>query len=290
MPYLSNTERRETEAGHFYTKPIGTDGKVVEVPGCTSVLGLIHKPQLYEWAVDQERDAALAAAADLYDKTAAQRVLNPINFRLLLKTRIPAIRAYQRGQQKAMALGSMVHWGVESYIKTLLGQQVRHHVMTPDAQEVYNQFLLWVQTVHFEPMACELPLVHPIHDYGGTLDFVAKIDGKVTLVDIKTSKSIWPEHKLQLHACKDLWEVHHSIWPLIEQMAILKLPKTKHDGPFEFIPVPYTEKGFDTFLCMLAVWEYLNHGGDRPLESAGLVRPEGVEPAAPVETGPGEAR
>lgn len=78
-------------------------------------------------------------------------------------------------------------------------------------------------------VANELHYISPDLGFAGTLDRVFIIDGKVTLVDIKTANSLHNHYWLQLAAYKRLWdEVNEK---KIEQTAILWLnAKTRTDG------------------------------------------------------------
>lgn len=253
--YFSNTERRDTEAGHFYLK----DGR--EVPGVTGVLDLINKPQLLNWKLEKERDAALSAAADLYTSTAKTGFLNPINFRLILKQRIPLLKQYQVTSEKEAGLGTQVHRAIEWQLKKMAGLKAdpRCPFLNPHAAEIFTTFKDWAKSVQLEPLAVELPLVHPVFDYGCTLDFVARINGEVHLVDVKTSRTIWKEYWLQLHAQRGAWESQG--WDKVGSLAILKLPKDKWDaeGKAELVPVPIKDEWFNAFIALLAVWEFVNH-------------------------------
>lgn len=280
IPCRSNTERRDTEAGHFYIKGYA------EVPGITTVLDIIHKPQVVEWMIRQERESIIAAAGRLVD----QGKISPISFRLALQQGVPTAGANKKERQKAAELGSAVHQAIENFMRSKLGRPTAHIFLTAEAQERYGRFIQWTEQVDFEPLACELPLVHGTYDYGGTLDFAAKIDGKLHLVEVKTSQQVWLPFHLQLHALKSLWE--SAGYGEVDQMSILHLPAKDYEEPFDFIKVKYSETTMAVFLAALTLWEFM-HGhikeaGHGLHQSPGVVRSEGIqsaglEPEKPAE-------
>ena len=79
----------------------------------------------------------------------------------------------------------------------------------------------------------ELKLISDKHKLGGTCDRIYVIDGKLTLLDLKSSKSaIFDSHYLQVSAYADMYE--HLYKERIDQVAILRLTERRKDG-FEFV-------------------------------------------------------
>lgn len=63
--------------------------------------------------------------------------------------------------------------------------------------------VMWNETIDgisFEPLYVEHSLISREHRYAGTFDLLAEIEGKRVLIDLKTSKELWSEYKLQLGA------------------------------------------------------------------------------------------
>lgn len=278
--YRSNTERRDSQAGHFYTKGYA------EVPGITTVLEIIHKPNVVEWMIHQERDSIIAAAGKLVD----EGKLSPISFRLALQKNVPTAKQNHAVRMKAAQLGTMVHQAIENFILSKLGRPTVHMMMTAEAQERYGRFIQWTESVDFVPLACELPLVHSRFDYGGTLDFAAKINGKVHLVDVKTSQQVWLPAHLQLHALKSLWE--DVGYDPVDELSILHLPSKEYEDPFTFIKVKQSDTTFAVFLAALTIWEFMNgqlkEAGHGLHQGPGVVRSEGLQPAFPQPEKPKE--
>jgi hypothetical protein len=68
--------------------------------------------------------------------------------------------------------------------------------LSPDAEPYREAADAWLENRHIEVVATELTAFHPL--YAGTMDFVARIDGRLTIGDWKTSKAIYDEAALQL--------------------------------------------------------------------------------------------
>lgn len=85
-------------------------------------------------------------------------------------------------------------------------------------------------------------------DYAGTLDRILEIDGKVWLVDIKTSQKIWTSHELQvsayLHALPE--KVH------VDGLAILQIGYRKNKKLWKFTEI---EDKYELFRHARAIWE-----------------------------------
>ena len=63
-----------------------------------------------------------------------------------------------------------------------------------------NAFLDWMKKHKIDIDGVEQRIVSKKHAYSGTLDVLARIDNKLGVLDIKTSKKIWDEHFIQTAA------------------------------------------------------------------------------------------
>jgi hypothetical protein len=63
--------------------------------------------------------------------------------------------------------------------------------------ESYSNYDLWYRSHDVEVLAQEKSVTCR-YGFGGTLDMYAKVDGRLTIVDFKTGKGIYPEHTEQL--------------------------------------------------------------------------------------------
>ena len=95
--------------------------------------------------------------------------------------------------------------------------------LSPDAEPYRDAADDWLGK-DIEIVATELTAFHPL--YAGTMDFVARIDGRLTIGDFKTSKAIYDEAALQLAALMGCMTDQHGD------------PVPWRDADGEFIEVP----------------------------------------------------
>lgn len=96
------------------------------------------------------------------------------------------------------------------------------------AENALLSYYNWKQGKSIEPILIEVPLVSESHRYGGTPDIVAVVDGMVTLVDVKTSRALYPEHAYQLAAYRHLVEAHLD--RELGDARILRIGRTENEG------------------------------------------------------------
>jgi hypothetical protein len=140
----------------------------------------------------------------------------------------------------------------------------------------YRRFLVdWQpQFLRVEAMVCNLS-----HSYAGTLDFLAVLDGKVTLGDIKTGSGAYSDAGLQLAALGGAefvgWAGDPRKHPLphIEQYVVLHLrPDLYPDTGYRLIPYRVTADTFWKFLEAKSLWEWLQ-GDAKTVMGAPLTAP-----------------
>jgi hypothetical protein len=126
--------------------------------------------------------------------------------------------------QKAAWEGTQVHDAAE---KLMLGQEINW--LKEDGTVLYSldvwrlilKFADFWNKVKPELIATEYHLFSDEYEYAGTTDIICKIDGKLWLLDIKTSNSVHTSHSLQLAAYAKAWNETHN--EHIEGIGILWL-------------------------------------------------------------------
>lgn len=94
---------------------------------------------------------------------------------------------------------------------------------------MFERYVEFRSRFPYELIANELHYISPVYGFAGTLDRVFKIDGKLTLLDIKTSNSLHNHFWLQLAAYKSLWDEVNP--EKIQEIRILWLnAKTRTEG------------------------------------------------------------
>ncbi len=171
--------------------------------------------------------------------------------------------AYNQGKaglplrdQDALDIGTIAHKWVESDIK---GKEFKMPDISDEMKgKIENSFLAyleWKDQVHFKLIKSELPLVSEEHRFGGTIDIIGEINGQQAIIDIKTSKEIYIDHRIQVSAYKKLYnENFDSPLTTISMVYILKLGKI--DGGFSYHYLPDLEKEWQIFLLLLQLEKY----------------------------------
>jgi hypothetical protein len=94
---------------------------------------------------------------------------------------------------------------------------------------MFERYVEFRNRFPYELVANELHYISPYHGFAGTLDRVFRVDGKLILVDLKTSNALHNHFWLQMAAYKHLWDEVNS--EKIDSIAILWLnAKTRTEG------------------------------------------------------------
>lgn len=153
-------------------------------PGVTTLLKGYPKPALVYWSAKTVAEYV----ADNPDAVESLRTMGRGPMVAALKD-IP----WQKRDDAAMR-GTEVH---------TLGEAVIHgdEVDVPDRHAALVQgYVDWLDANNVEPMHVELVVANRTHWYCGKLDLIARIDGEVWLLDLKTSRGVYGEMAMQLLA------------------------------------------------------------------------------------------
>jgi hypothetical protein len=162
-------------------------------------------------------------------------------------------RDYKETSKKACDAGTFAHAMVEADLKK---QEFKFPEDTPTdilgkAETAYLAWLEWRDIVDFKVLDSEKPLVSEKHKYGGTLD-IAAVKKKTSIVDLKTSNAIYPDHLCQISAYGQLWNEHYPDNP-IDAYYLLRLGK--EDGSFHYNYWPSLPEAWEAFQCALKLHE-----------------------------------
>lgn len=202
-------------------------GRKVRVPsttGITKVAG--DKGGLFNWYFEGGKEAAALEAEGL----------GPFR----------TIWDLPRG---AAEIGTIVHAMIECDLRGNELDRALYQPWPAEADEAFDVWLEFKDTSHVETVAVEHPLTSVRYRYGGTLDLVARINGRLTLADFKTGKGVYSEHLYQIAAYAHLWAENHS--EPLERMGILRLSKTDGGLHQHFWPC--------TSPTMKRAWEGFRH-------------------------------
>lgn len=198
----------------------------VLVPGVTTVLGILAKPALVPWA----------------NKLGLQGI------------------DVSKYVDSLADVGTLAHRIVEAYLKK---EEVDYLDYTPNqrtlAENAAKKFFEWEKKNDFSVIKSELQLVSEKYYFGGTCDIYANLNGKKTLIDIKTSKACYAEHFTQVAAYKILLE--ESGYP-VEDAKILRIGREEAEG-FDVKDVPMIDVHAEKFLACLKILQIDNRLKER---------------------------
>ncbi len=141
---------------------------------------------------------------------------------------------HRKRKDEAASLGTQVHDWVEQYIKARLSKNKEPEM--PKDEKILNgaiAFIDWVKDNKVKFLASEKLVYSKKYNYVGLLDVKARVNGELTLCDIKTSNGIYPEYFMQVSAYRQADEEESG--EKYDKMMILKLDKNNGDfGVHEF--------------------------------------------------------
>lgn len=203
------------------SKYLTTAGK--QVPGTTTIAGRFgDKSGLIKWAHQQGWE------------------------------RIPLDEA----RDKAADAGTVVHGWIEDDVHA---RPLRQWPYVPDeltaqAQMAFGAFKKWAAEVGLRVIATEIPLVHSALGYGGTLDTIALVEGRIVLADWKSGNRCYAEHLIQQAAYRELLrdareQLGDKALPVPDGACLVRLDKATGE--------PHA-RSFDSDSLDVA-WEFFEH-------------------------------
>lgn len=208
----------------------------------TSVTGMIDKSRvLIRWAVNLTKDYLLGNIELLKAST------EEVAIRGIVEN---ACIQHEMVKQEAADKGTQVHNWCEAYIKAKPAE--REKLALPEDEQILNgvtAFLKWIKDYKVKFIESEKLVYSKKYDYVGLMDLKAEIDGKLAVVDFKTSKGIYNEYRYQVAAYMAADEEESG--EKYEERWIVKFGKD--DGDFE----AYNIGGRDEFEKDIAVFRAL---------------------------------
>lgn len=123
---------------------------------------------------------------------------------------------YNDIMKKHQDIGTSLHELAEMHI-------LDHYYEYPQDETVRNcfeKFLLWWEESNFEVNWCEKSLISETYNFGGTADVLVNDD---TIIDFKTSKSIYPDYIVQGSAYRQMVEEVEN--KKINRFILARFPK-----------------------------------------------------------------
>src|SRR5712691_4306064 len=244
MPKGAEPTVRGWDRDRFYT----IAGR--QLPSVTTILDIIAKPALGPWYAKEERRYFETAMLEVLSRPGAR---DPEYVLAAVADAVTGVKAADREKQKAAAIGTAVHAGIEWELRRHLGEDAGPEPQLPEAAAwAVESWKDWARSVALEPLAIERTVYCETCGYAGTLDLYARVQGVPTVLDWKSGKAIYPEALLQnvayRHAAarRGLPSAHGRI---------VRVPKVLADPAWEVMLVPDTLR-LEDFLAAVALWRW----------------------------------
>lgn len=214
------------------------------VPSTTWITGCWPKGiGFYKWLADKGWDEAEAIKSSAGDKGSKVHM---------------AISAILRGEEVRID---------SKFVNPSTGQEEELKV---DEIECIQSFMDWKRSLkEFRPVAWDITLFSEKHNFAGSVDLVAYVDGLLYLIDFKTSQYIWTEYELQVSAYKQLI-INGENEILFEnkaldlskgmQLGILQIGYKKNKAFWKWNEI---EDAWDDFLIAQGIWRK-EHANESP--------------------------
>jgi hypothetical protein len=122
--------------------------------------------------------------------------------------------------------------------------------LTADEYLCLMSFCEWYREYQPEVIAFEYTVWNEKYRYAGTVDLKCRIDGKVWIIDFKTSQDVWPSHELQVSAYKHC----DGDSPKTQALGILQLGYRRNKNKkWKFTKIP---DRFKLFMAAYKIWEH----------------------------------
>ncbi len=245
--YGGEVQMTFSASGHRY-QVIDKGVKVLGTLGCTTVLGVLDRPQLLQWAVNLSCEA-------FEEGLPIGTVIDEQNLQIVKKR---ASLAWREKRDQAGSTGTIVHELCQQYIEKRIEYEQKNATYKPEmpindtVQQAFTKFLLWERQNVKRWIATEKVVYSRKQNCAGTLDCLyISLDDKLCLADIKTSKGIYPSFNYQVafykYAFNEEARSCNATPLLIEDMTIVRVGKD--DGALEVKKVTDYEKNAKAFLA-----------------------------------------
>jgi len=190
----------------------------VVYPSVTTILSILSKPFIAPWASKLSAESMKG-----FIKTCLHGGNIPTDIDIT-KAMLCAKRKFRDVSKEATDIGTNVHKLCE---EGLTGNEILIEVT--EVKNGYNAFNKFIEDTGFEILEREVVLSHPC-GFAGTVDCIGRLNGKLIIVDYKTSKYIYPEYKMQLAAYKEMYE---NSCKKVDGVGVLRLDKLTGEYEFE---------------------------------------------------------
>lgn len=187
------------------------------VPSVTTILGILNKPALLNWAWEMGKQGL----------------------------------DYRAVRDEAGDIGSLAHLMIMAHLKGEKLDTSEYSAQAIDkAENAFLKYLDWEKALTVIPILVETPLVSEQYKFGGTIDLFARVNGSPILLDFKTSKAIYSEHFYQVAGYKQLLSENGY---KVEKVKILRIGRDETEG-FEEHTLEKLEVYREVFLACFRIY------------------------------------
>src|SRR5262249_37328845 len=107
-------------------------------------------------------------------------------------------------------------------------------VLLDKARSGFAAYLAWERMHKPRIRRTDIVLASDRYSFGGSIDAVAVVDGKLALMDWRTSNAVYQDHLIALAACKALWEENEPAHPLKGGFHLFRFAREDADFTHHF--------------------------------------------------------
>ena len=212
----------------------------VRYPSVTTILSVLSKPALGQWAANEAAEAALRYAQEVWDRKS----------RIDLSKLREWKRSHTAAKNVAADIGTWTHGLMDSVLA-----EARHRVPYPGPQDGTEKRLRGAaagarRELRLRTFQAGRMVFSEANGYAGTFDVIASVKGLPVLLDYKTSSAVYDEHHLQTAAYlaavakppskirrgilrldkrSGVWELVYAPRPLLEDLEVFMAAKRLYD-------------------------------------------------------------
>lgn len=207
----------EENRSHFYDVTF-KDGSKVRYPGVTGILSIINKPALVNWAKREALNRVRESMSQFSNGSCT------ITDTLIDRVIEEASARPDKIKDDAASLGSKVHAYIDRFVKGGKLEKIPNEILKP-----VSAFADWWKRSGLTFVSGDLKVASSAYGYGGSLDALAKKNGRLVLLDWKTSKAIYDEYALQAAAYVQAFIETYGVG--VSEAVIVRFSKPGVPGP-----------------------------------------------------------
>ena len=213
------TEKVETTTKKAKVHTVYKDKEGNRLPSVTTILGVLNKPALLDWA--------WKCGCEGLD--------------------------YKAVRDNAADIGTLAHYLILCHLKGEKPETAEYSAENiSKAENCLIKYWDWEKENKITPVLVETPLVSGLFGFGGTIDCLAKTPtGELILIDHKTGKGIYSEMFYQLAAYRQLL---HEAGYLITNSRILRIGRDDTEG-FEQRVMTDLTKHWEVFMACSQIYK-----------------------------------